>query len=119
MNESDSMSLREIEWVGAKQAVIRLDMWRGDAERLTGLKRLPVLYLPLARGFLPIREPGEYEVRVEWNLWYDAQREVYTRYSLDNIVAAEIPEKVKAEFKSLVAKQTGLTFTLQPVEKVR
>ena len=113
MNLSETMTLREMEWVGDKKVVVRLDMWRNDIKTEGDYPRVPVLFVPLRKGNLPIDDPGEYEVHIEWNLWYDTDGKIYRRYTLDNIGDAEIPKRLKTEYKYMDAEQKGLTFTLR------
>jgi RNA polymerase sigma factor (sigma-70 family) len=114
MGLSDSMTLREMEWVGDRKVIVRLDMWRGGAVVFINYPRVPVLFVPLRHGNVPIKEPGEYEVQIEWNLWYDLPGKVYTHYGLENIDKAEMPKDVKSSYKYMATEQTALKFTLGP-----
>ena len=105
MGLSDSMTLREVEWVGDRKVVVRLDMWRDGIEAADDYPRVPVLLLPLYEGVLPLQEPGEYEVQIEWNLWYDEEASVYQRITLDDVDEAKLPDALKTSYKYMATEQ--------------
>ncbi len=112
----DELSVCEIEWIGDKKVVIRLDSWRSDRDEHPRAWRQGVAFLPLTRGLLPIRDPGEYQVQVEWNVWYDKEGEIYTRYTAKDIEKGDNPAKKKDEFKELLTRRATHKFTIQTAD---
>jgi RNA polymerase sigma factor (sigma-70 family) len=104
------MNLREIEWKG-RRVILRVDLWQDNFKKPTDFIRLPILVVPLSpAGFAD--GPGQYEVQVEWNLLYDKDGKLYTRYKSPDEIKTDIP--FKKEFALLATKTNSPKFTLVP-----
>jgi RNA polymerase sigma factor (sigma-70 family) len=119
LNASERMTLTNVEWSGRKVR-LRVGLWRDGVTRKQNKRRSPLLVIPLHEGLgHTLREPGQYEVEVEWSLLYspDPKDGLYTHYTAKTVADAAVRADVQKSFLALTATASRTTFTLAAADK--